>query len=67
MNIPQINTTTPIEKFPYEQYLIDDCKHCVDAFGLWIQCDVSGEPVEHYNLVCVNCSKKEKREKEKYE
>ena len=61
-NIPHIDTTTSIEKFPYEMYLIDSCKHCFDAYGLWIQCDASGELVEHYNIVFANCSKKEKRE-----
>lgn len=49
-------------KLPTEQYLIDSCKHCVDAFALWVQCDVSGEVEEHYNTMCLYCSQKEKRE-----
>lgn len=49
-------------KMPTEQYLIDSCKHCVDAFALWVKCDVSGEVEEHYNTMCLYCSQKEKRE-----
>lgn len=51
----------PNGKFPFEQQLINDCKHCVDAVGLWIDCDLGGEITEHYNIVCENCSAKEPR------
>ena len=48
-------------KLPGEQFYIDGCKHCVDAYGLWIKCDLRGDPVEHYNICCDYCTAKEKR------
>lgn len=60
----QMTKTVELAKMPTEQFLIDSCKHCVDAYAMWIECDVTGEVEEHYNVICSFCPRKEKREVE---
>lgn len=49
------------KKLPTEQFLIDSCKHCLDANGNRIVCNQSGVNTERFNIVCTYCSHKERR------
>ena len=64
ITIDKVMTPEEVQQ-AYQQWKdaqISKCQHCIDAYGIWVVCNKSGVETERYNLVCMNCKERGRKD-----